>query len=124
LSGVMRKAAELILFKGFSIGRDRVVISHLQYTDDILCIGEATVENLWTLKAILRGFEMTSDLKVNFWKSCLIVINFSLVFMNMVCTFLNCRIGLVSLRYIGLPIGVNRKSLSTWELMLERLRTV
>jgi hypothetical protein len=53
-----------------------VVISHLQYADDMLCIGEASVNNLWTLKAILRGFELMSGLKVNFleiwshWDKC------------------------------------------------------
>ncbi|KAK2457641.1 hypothetical protein QL285_004890 [Trifolium repens] len=79
-SGVMRKAVELSLFKGFSIGRLPVVISHLQYVDDTLCIGEASLEYLWTLKAILRGFEMAYGLKVNFWKSGLIGVNVALSF--------------------------------------------
>jgi hypothetical protein len=70
-SGVMRKAVNLNLFEGFSLGRAPVVISHFQYADDTLCIGEASVSNLLTLKAILRGFELVSRLKVNFWKSCL-----------------------------------------------------
>jgi hypothetical protein len=65
-SGVMKKAENLGRFKGSPIGRNPVVISHLQYADYTLCIGEASVENLWTLKAILRGFEMASGLKVNF----------------------------------------------------------
>jgi len=47
----------------------------LQYVDDTLCIGVPTVDNLWTLKALLSGFEMTSGLKVNFHKSSLIGIN-------------------------------------------------
>ncbi|GAU46080.1 hypothetical protein TSUD_180160 [Trifolium subterraneum] len=59
----MRKAVTLNLFKGFSIGIDSVVISHLQYADETLCIEEASVENLWALKAIFRGFELSSDLK-------------------------------------------------------------
>jgi len=32
---------------------------------------EASVDNLWTLKALLRGFEMASGLKVNFYKALL-----------------------------------------------------
>jgi hypothetical protein len=56
----MRRAVELHRFTGFWVGRRGVVIliSHLQYIDDTLCIGGATMENLWSLKAILRGFEM------------------------------------------------------------------
>lgn len=30
------------------------------------------MDNLWTFKPLLRGFEMVSGLKVNFSKSCLI----------------------------------------------------
>ncbi|MCI26964.1 RNA-directed DNA polymerase (Reverse transcriptase), partial [Trifolium medium] len=118
----MRKAVELDLFKGFSIGREPVVISHLQYVDDTLCIGEASVNNLWTLKAILRGFELASGLKVNFWKSGLMGVNVSPTFMAMACTFLNCRRGSIPFKYLGLPIGANPKSISTWDPLLEHLR--
>jgi hypothetical protein len=87
-----------------------------------LCIGEASVNNLWTLKAILRGFELASGLKVNFWKSALIGINVPTPFMEMACTFLNCRLGSLPFKYLGLPIGANPKSPSTWEPLLEHLR--
>ncbi|WJX93090.1 hypothetical protein P8452_74658 [Trifolium repens] len=82
-SGVMRKAVEVGSFKGLFVGGDPVHVSHLQYADDTICIGEASVENLWSLKAILRGFEMASGLKVNFWKSGLCGVNVSTRFMEM-----------------------------------------
>jgi hypothetical protein len=61
----------LVCSKGFNLGLGEFrnggpSISHLQYADDTLCIGEASVENLWTMKAILRGFELASGLKVIF----------------------------------------------------------
>ena len=65
------------------------MVSHLQYADDILCIGEPTIENLWLLKAVLRGFEMTSGLKVNFHKSSLIGVNVQRDFMDATCKFLH-----------------------------------
>ncbi|MCI49164.1 LINE-1 reverse transcriptase like, partial [Trifolium medium] len=34
--GAMRRAGELNLFKGFTIGREGPTISHLQYADDTL----------------------------------------------------------------------------------------
>ncbi|GAU39090.1 hypothetical protein TSUD_321610 [Trifolium subterraneum] len=89
----MRKAVNLNLFKGFVIGRDSVVISHLQYADDTLCIGEASVENLWTLKGKRR------------WK-----------------IYGPLRIGSIPFKYLGLPIGANPKRLTTWEPLLEHLR--
>jgi hypothetical protein len=122
LSGVMQKAVNLGLFKGFSFGSTPVVISHLQYADDTLCIGEASVSNLWSLKAILRGFEMASGLKVNFWKSSLMGINVSQEFMTLASTFLNCKTRVVSFKYLGLPVGANPRRMMTWEPLLESLR--
>jgi hypothetical protein len=52
---LMRKAVELNLFRPFLVGREGMPISILQYADDTLCIGEASVDNLWALKAMLRG---------------------------------------------------------------------
>jgi hypothetical protein len=67
-------------------------VSLLQYADDTLCIGDATVENLWTFKAMLRGFEMSSGLKVNFYKSCVMGVNVSDEFLGMASNFLNSRV--------------------------------
>jgi hypothetical protein len=74
-AGLMRSAVDKNLFKGFNVGLDSLIVSHLQYANATLCTGEASKENLWTLKAILRGFELTFGLKENFWKSCLIGVN-------------------------------------------------
>jgi hypothetical protein len=87
-----------------------------------LCIGEASVENLWTLKAILRGFEMASGLKINFWKSCLLGVNVSEEFLEMGCSFLNCKRGVVPFKYLGLPVGANPKRIATWEPLLDQIR--
>ncbi|MCH79641.1 LINE-1 reverse transcriptase like, partial [Trifolium medium] len=122
LGGVMRKAVELNLFKGFMVGREGVVVSHLQYADDTLCIGEASLQNLWTLKAILRGFEMASGLKINFWKSCLLGVNVTEDFLDLGCSFLNCKRGEVPFKYLGLPVGANPRRLATWEPLLDHMR--
>lgn len=63
LSGLVSKAVSDGLFKGFVFGEDNVVISHLQYADDSLLVGEASMQNVWVLKAILRCFELASGLK-------------------------------------------------------------
>jgi hypothetical protein len=122
LGGVMKKGVELNRFHGFRVGGSNVVVSHLQYADDTLCVGEASITNLWALKAILRGFEMSSGLKVNFSKSSLMGINVPLDFMTVASTFLNCKIGSVPFKYLGLPVGANPRRLTTWEPLLDSLR--
>jgi hypothetical protein len=80
------------------------------------------VSNLWALKAVLRGFAMTSGLKVNFWKSGLMGVNVKPTFMEMACTLLNCKLGEIPFKYLGLPIGANPKSSSTWDPLLKSLQ--
>jgi hypothetical protein len=57
------------MFTGFKVGNTGLSVYHLQYADDTLFIGEASMENLWSLKAILRSFELASGLKVNFLRA-------------------------------------------------------
>jgi hypothetical protein len=122
LGGLMRKSVECLRFQPFVIGSSGMAVSLLQYADDTLCIGEATVENLWTLKAVLRGFEMCSGLKVNFYKSCVMVVNISGDFLGLASNFLHCRAGTTPFKYLGLPVGANPRKLSTWEPMLTVVR--
>lgn len=74
LSGMMSKAVELGKFKGYNFQQSQS-ISLLQYADDTIVVGKASFENLWTLKATLRSFELASGLKVIFIKSCLFGVN-------------------------------------------------
>jgi hypothetical protein len=69
---------------------------------------------------MLKGFEMTSGLKVKFHKSCLLGINVSSEFMSMTCKFLNCSEGVVSLKHLGLSVGANRLKPVTWEPLFEQ----
>jgi hypothetical protein len=122
LRALMRMAVEKGRFQPFLVGRGGMAVSILQYADDTLCIGEASVENLWALKAILRGFGMASGLKVNFWKSCLIGINVPNEFLLMASDFLNCRIGHTPFKYLGLPVGANPSLTSTWRPMVDAIK--
>jgi hypothetical protein len=81
------------------------------------------VDNLWTLKVILRGFELASGLKVNFWKSSLIRINVGNTIMEMASTFLNCIRGGIPFKYLGLPVGANPRRMTTWAPMVEKIQS-
>jgi len=107
-SGVMSNAINRSLFIGFEVKRRGTVVSHLQFMDDTLCIGEELVENLWTLK-------------VNYSKSCLIRHS---RFMEMACNFLECKEGKLPFIYLGLPVGANSTKLATWEPLLDKLKGI
>ena len=65
LTGLMREAIKKKLFTEFLVG-----ISILQYADDTIFFGEATMQNVKTIKSILRAFELASGLKINYAKCC------------------------------------------------------
>jgi hypothetical protein len=108
--------------KPFVVGNGGMPVSILQYADDTLCIGDATVENLWVIKSVLRGFEMASGLKVNFWKSCIMGVNVPQDFLTMASDFLNCRIGRFPFKYLGLPVGANPRLATTWSPLLDAIK--
>lgn len=52
-----------------------------------------SVENLLTIKAVLRNFELASDLKVEFYKSCLFGFNVDRYFMYQIEVYLHYKMG-------------------------------
>jgi len=72
LNGLIRKTKEENMYKAFQVGSNKVEISILQFADDTIFFGEANMENVKIIKAILRTFELISGLKINFtWRRSL-----------------------------------------------------
>ncbi|GAU16879.1 hypothetical protein TSUD_368280 [Trifolium subterraneum] len=115
------RAKEICMFKGFKVGINGLSVSHLQYAYDTIFLGEASIENLWTLKTILRCFEMASGLKVNYAKSSVMGVTVSSDFLNLAERFLHCSIGSIPFTYLGLLVGANPRKESTWKHLLMAL---
>jgi len=64
------------LFTSYGVGQvGDVRLTHLQFADDTLIIGEKSWQNVHSMHAVLLLFESISDLKVNFNKSMLTGVN-------------------------------------------------
>lgn len=98
LNAAIRSAEALNLYSWFKIGDSGLVVSLLQHADDTIVLGEAKIENLWTVKTTLRCFELASGLHVNFAKSSMTSISVSNSFLVFAESFLLCRV--VSLPFI------------------------
>ncbi|GKV05161.1 hypothetical protein SLEP1_g17203 [Rubroshorea leprosula] len=122
LNGLMKKAVNENMFKGIEIGKSGLKLSHLQFADDSIFFSEATDQNVMVLKSVLRCFEMASGLKVNFFKSSLIGLNVEKNEMEIFANKLNCAIGQIPFKYLGVLVGSNPKRLSTWTLMIDTMR--
>jgi hypothetical protein len=75
LQYVVNKAAQSVVIS-FPLDHDRhSQFPIVQYVDDTLMIMKATQQDLFRLKGVLHSFTMSTRLKVNYAKSCLIPIN-------------------------------------------------
>jgi hypothetical protein len=122
LAGLMRQAVAVGKYNGFKIGNSGKEISMLQYADDTILIGEPSWNNLWTLKAVLRSFELISGLKVNFSKSNVYGVNVDPYFLHSASVFLHCKQGNFPLNYLGIPVGVSARKKSTSKTVIDKIK--
>ncbi|XP_028246703.1 uncharacterized protein LOC114424032 [Glycine soja] len=120
LSGMMSQAIEKGLFKGFLYGKNKLEISLLQYADDTIFFGEASMENVRAIKAMLRAFELVSDLKINLSKSGFGAFGVSDGWKNVAAEYLNCSLLTLPFTYFGVPIGANPRSSQTWDPIISK----
>ncbi|KAL5180835.1 putative ribonuclease H protein [Glycine soja] len=73
-------------------------------------MGEAVWENIHVIKALLRGYELASGLKINFAKSRFGIIGGGVNWSLEAANILHCRQLEYPFLYLGLPIGANPSS--------------
>lgn len=122
LSGMMRQARRLNLYKGFKVGRDGVEVSLLQFADDTLFICEPSTQNVLVMKSMLRCFKLMSGLKVNFFKNKLAGVSLATDALLWYANLLHCKTMEVPLIYLGIPVGANPRKKNTWDPLLSKLQ--
>lgn len=71
------------------------------------------------MRRILRLFEVVSVLNMNLGKSSLIGINVGEERVSNMADIFWCEVAKFPLNYLGLPIGVNPRSISLWDPVVE-----
>ncbi|XP_071728387.1 uncharacterized protein [Rutidosis leptorrhynchoides] len=118
---ILTKAGlERNLFKGIEVGKDKILVSHLQYADDTIFFGEWSHRNAFNLRNILKCFELASGLKVNFSKSYVYGVNVNQADINPVAQHLGCQVGHFPFIYLGIPIGSRMKKVSDWQPVIDK----
>ena len=123
MAGLVRQTVKADLLKGLKIGRKKVELSLLQFADDTLFLCENSYANIVTLKAILRGFELASGLKINFHKSKIADINVPQRDLECYAKTLNCDQMGIPFTYLGLEVGGNPRKKKLWEPVLNKLKS-
>ena len=116
----MREVVDKNLFHGFSVGKNNVEVSILQYVDDTIFFGEATMENVKTTKAILRSFELVSSHKINFAKSSFGTIGKLDHWKKEAVKYMNSSLLPLPFIYLGIPIGANPKHCELWDPIISK----
>lgn len=76
LNRLVKREMEIEEYSDFLVNEE-VKVDILQFIDNAIILGDGDSNNLWSLKAIFRGFELMSGKKVNFHKSSIYGINMS-----------------------------------------------
>jgi len=122
LVGLVRQATKANLLSEIKIGREEVELSILQFADDTFFLCEELHSNVVTMKAILRGFEIASSLKINFHKSKIVGVNVDRNVLASYAKTLNCAQMGVPFKYLGLEVGGNSRKVKFWEPVLTKLK--
>ena len=122
LSGLVKQATRKNLLSGIKIGDKNVEVDLLQFADDTLFLCEPNVQNIRCIKAILRCFELSSGLRVNYFKSKLGAIGVDSYEVKLYSEILHCSIMEIPFTYLGLTIGGNPSRCSFWEPVVSKIR--
>ncbi|GKA13749.1 putative RNA-directed DNA polymerase, eukaryota, reverse transcriptase zinc-binding domain protein [Tanacetum coccineum] len=114
------KVESLGLFKGCSVGRDNLHISHLMYADDVIFIGEWSWSNARNLISLLRCFFLVSGLYINIHKSLVIGIGVSDDEVSYMANIIGCGTSKLPLKYLGVPVGCNMSRSSNWNIIIQK----
>ncbi|KAK3229133.1 hypothetical protein Dsin_001014 [Dipteronia sinensis] len=117
----MNKATDLGLMQRASVGNNEVHLSHPQFADDIIFFLKPTIESLFNLKWLLRCYELSSGLKINFHKTCIVRVSKYVRNDPSWATALKCRSATLPLTYLGLPLGARPRLKDFWNPIVRKV---
>lgn len=100
LGGLVKNATGLNELQGFHLN-ENIHFEMVQFTDDAILLCDGSWNNFWSLKAILRGFEVALRLRVHLSKRNLFGLNLKDNFVEAASFFLSCPNGNLSFNFFG-----------------------
>jgi hypothetical protein len=123
LSRMLRRTEEGGYIKGFCVGSGasaRMYIFHLLFADDTILFCDVNAEQLLYIHMNLTCFEAITALKVNMSKSEMLLVGVAWHLVEIV-DILSCKIGSLSMTYLGMLLGAAFNSKSVWNPILEKM---
>ena len=122
-SRVLRRMDEVGIIRGFKVrgvGGDELCISHLLFADDTILFCDTSIEQFLHIRMLLTCFTAVIGLKINVSKSEMVPVG-EVNNLDELANVLGCKIGVLPLTYLDMPLGASYKLSSIWNLVLEKL---
>ncbi|KAJ9564542.1 hypothetical protein OSB04_000508 [Centaurea solstitialis] len=137
---LVEEALDKGLFKGIKVGLNDVVLSHLQYVDDVIFFGEWGAENVVNLPPPSvpdMGFEVQytrgiQRIESESTKGADTLRKLISDHLSLYCVpeaevkgwakMIGCSSGSLPFTYLGLPVGVSMKRVSHWEKVISKIK--
>ena len=123
LSRLLKKIDECNLIRVFHVGAVNsigVCIFHLLFADDTILFCDASRDQLLSIRLVLSCFEAFTGLKVNVGKSEIVLVG-EVNNLDALANILQCRVGCLPMKYLGMPLGTSFKVASIWNPILEKM---
>ncbi|GMI94997.1 hypothetical protein HRI_003169000 [Hibiscus trionum] len=108
LSSLFRKANDMGIIEGVSIGNSGTKVSHLQFADDLIVFANGERKNMINIKRLLRIFELAAGLSLNLRKTNFFGISVDNLKVEEWAIDLGCKAGSLPSTYLGMPLGATR----------------
>nr|GEZ72331.1 RNA-directed DNA polymerase, eukaryota [Tanacetum cinerariifolium] len=109
------------IFKGLRITGSSS-LSHLLYADDVVFIGEWSIENLDNLLKILNCFHLASVLCINVNKSHVLGVGVPLDIVRQGALRIGCEVMQTPFKYLGVMVGDHMSRYSAWSNTIQKVR--
>jgi hypothetical protein len=96
-------------------------ISHIQYADETVIMVDGSNKSIINLKLILYCFEWLSGLRINYHKSEVFVFGVPQGEKERLANMLNCVLGELPLKYLGIPISDRHLSMGAFSAILQKM---
>ena len=122
LSRLLKKSEECNLIRGFQVGFVNSVgvrISHLLFADDTILFCDASRKQLLSIRLVLSCFQAFMSLKVTVGKCEIVPVGVNNL--DALANILQCRVGSMPIKYLGMPLGTSFKAALIWNPILKKM---